>query len=79
MSNSAHSDLNKIIMGKEKTLLVTAKYGSLEFRKTAWPYIENAHDEQVETCVDSIRQQIVDAGKEEMLSAFIIEEKIVEE
>jgi hypothetical protein len=62
--------LNILIMGKEKTLLVTAKYGSLEFCKTAWPYNENAQDEQVETCVESIRRQIIDAGRAEMMDAF---------
>lgn len=44
-----------IFMIKEKNLLVTAKYGSLEFSETASPYNENAQNEQVETCVESIR------------------------
>ena len=64
---------------KEKKLLVTAKYGSLDFSETAWPYNENAHDEQVETCLESITRQIDDAGKIEMFDAFAINEKIVEE
>ena len=64
---------------KEKRLLVTAKYGPLEFQETAWPYNENAHDEQVETCLESIVQQIDDAGKTEMTEAFTVEEQIVEE
>ena len=48
-------------------------------RKPAWPYKENAHDEQVETCLESIAQQIDDAGKAEMTEAFTVEEQIVEE
>lgn len=64
-------------MEKEKLLKVTAKYGSLEFCETAWPYDENAHDEQVETCLERIARQIDDAGKAEMADAFAIEEKIV--
>lgn len=66
-------------MEKRKSLLVTAKYGSLEFFETARPYYENAHDEQVETCLKSIARQIDDARKTEMAEAFAIEEKIVEE
>jgi hypothetical protein len=64
-------------MAKEKKLLVTARYGSLEFYEKAWPYNENAHDEQVETCLDSICQQIKDAGKAEMRNAFTVTEMIV--
>jgi len=60
-------------------LLVTVKYGPLQFAETAWPYNENAHDEQVETCLESIAQQIDDAGKAEMTEAFTVEEQIVEE
>ncbi len=66
-------------MKKEKTLLVTAKYGPLKFQETAWPYNENAHDEQVEACLESIAQQIDDTGKAEMTEAFTVEEQIVEE
>lgn len=66
-------------MEKEKMLLLTAKYGSLEFSETASPYNENAHNEQVETCLESIAQQIDDAGKAEMTEAFTVEEQIVEE
>ena len=68
-----------IKMAKEKRLLVTAKYGSLEFQDIAHPYNENAPDEQVETCLESIAQQIDDAGKAEMTEAFTVEEQIVEE
>ena len=63
---------------KEKTLLVTAKYGPLEFQETAWPYNENAHDEQVETCVESIRRQIADAGRAEMTEAFQLTSELIE-
>ena len=66
-------------MEKEEKLVVTAKYGPLEFSETARPYNENAHDEQVESCLESIARQIDDAGKAEMTEAFAIEEKIVEE
>ena len=66
-------------METKKTLLVTAKYGPLEFTENAWSYNENAHDEQVESCLESIARQIDDAGKAEMAEAFAIEEKIVEE
>lgn len=67
-------------MKKRKSLLVTAKYGSLEFSEKAWPYKESAHDKQVETCIESIVQQIVDAGREEMLDAFQLQEpQIIEE
>ena len=59
-------------MEKRKSLLVTAKYGPLQFAETAWPYNENAH-------VESIAQQIDDAGKAEMTEAFTVEEQIVEE
>ena len=64
-------------MEKRKSLLVTAKYGSLVFSETASPYDENAHDEQVESCLESIARQIDDAGKTEMLDAFTYSEKIV--
>jgi len=70
VSNSTHSDFIYINMTKRKKLQVTAKYGSLEFTEIAWPYNENAHDGQVETCVDSICQQISDAGLAEMIDAF---------
>ena len=66
-------------MEKEKLLKVTAKYGPIEFAETACPYNENAHDEQVETCLESIAQQIDDAGKAEMTEAFTVEEQILEE
>ena len=65
-------------MNKEKTLFVTAKYGSLEFHETASPYNKNAHDEQVETCVESIRRQIIEAGKAEMMEAFQLTSELIE-
>lgn len=66
-------------MTKDKALLITAKYGSLEFQKAARPYNENSHDEQVETCVESIRQQIADAGRAEMTVAFHFSERLISE
>ena len=67
-------------MEKEKTLLVTAKYGSLKFSETASPYNKNAQDEQVETCMESIRQQIIDTGRAEMMDAFLVQKpQIIEE
>lgn len=66
-------------MENQKTLLVAAKYGSLEFPETAWPYYESAHDEQVETCVKSICKQIADSGKAEMTQAFKFFEDIISE
>ena len=65
-------------MNKEKRLLVTAKYGSLEFQETAWQYNKTAHDDQVETCVESIRQQITDAGHTEMMDAFLLTSDLIE-
>ena len=66
-------------MEKEKLLKVTAKYGTLEFSEAAKPYNEKAHDEQVETCLESIARQIDDVGKTEMTEAFTVEEQIIEE
>lgn len=65
-------------MDPNKKLLVTAKYGPLEFQETAWPYNENTHDEQVEDCVESIRQQIIDAGRAEIMDAFQLSGKLIE-
>lgn len=65
-------------MDKEKKLVVIGKYGPIEFSEIAYPYNENVHDEQLETCVESINQQIADSGKEEMKNAFHISEKIIE-
>ena len=64
-------------MERTEQLLVTAKYGSLEFHETACPYNKNAHEEQGETCIESIRQQIRDAGKAEMTDAFAVTEKVM--
>ena len=66
-------------MKNQKKLIVTAKYGSLEFSETAWPYAENAYDEQVEDCIESIRQLIIDVGIAEMMDVFQIQQpQIVE-
>lgn len=65
-------------MSKNKILLVTARYGSLEFSETASPYNKNAHNEQVETCMESICQQIADAGRAEMINAFQLAIELIE-
>lgn len=65
-------------MTKEKTLLVTAKYGPLEFSETAWPYNENAHDEQVEDCLKSIARKISDSERAEMMDAFLLTSELIE-
>lgn len=59
-------------------LKVTATYGSLKFHETAWPYNENVHDAQIEDCVKSIRQQIADAGRAEMMDAFQLTSELIE-
>lgn len=63
-------------MNNEKKLKVTGKYGSFEFSETACPYNENAHGEQVVTCKESIRRQIINAGKEDMMNLFCFSEEI---
>ena len=65
-------------MEKVKKLLVTAKYGSLELHETAWPYNENVHDAQVEDCLESIRRQIIEAGRAEMMDAFHLTSELIE-
>ena len=65
-------------MKKKKKLLVTAKYGSLELHETARPYNENVHDAQVDDCVKSIRQQIINAGKAEMMDAFQLTSELID-
>lgn len=65
-------------MEKEKKLHVIARYGSLKYQETAWPYNENVHDAQVEDCVESIRQQIIDAGRAEMIDAFQLTSELIE-
>lgn len=65
-------------MEKEKMLLVTAKYGSLEFHETAKPYNENVRDAQIEDCVKSIRRQIADAGRAEMMDAFQLSSELID-
>ena len=70
--------LTSFYMSKNKILLETAMYGSLKFTEVAWPYNENAHDEQVETSLESIRQQIADAGRAEMTDAFQLTIELIE-
>ncbi len=62
-----------------KKLLVTAKYGSLVFSEVACPYNKKAHKEQYDSCCSGIKRQIIDAGKEEMLDAFIFQYEVVVE
>ena len=64
-------------MVTKKKLLVSARFGSLEFHETAWPYNENVHDAQVEDCLESIRQQITDAGRAEMMDAFQLTSELI--
>jgi hypothetical protein len=65
-------------MEKVKKLLVTAKYGSLEFKETAWPYNKNVHDAQVKDCVKSLHRQIIEARKAEMMDAFLLTSELIE-
>ena len=65
-------------MKEKKKLLVTARYDSLKFSEIASPYNMNAQDEQVETCVESIRRQIIDAGRAEMMDAFQLTSELIE-
>jgi hypothetical protein len=65
-------------MKQEKKLKVTAKYGSLEYSETASPYNKKTQEEQVETCVKSIRRQIADVGKAEMMDAFQQTSELIE-
>ena len=57
-------------MRGKKKLLVTAKYGSLEYSEKAVPYIPSAEEDQAQSCAESIAQQIIKSGKAEMLDAF---------
>ena len=67
-------------MGKIKKLLVTAKYGSLEYSEKAKPYIPSAEEDQARSCAESITQQIIESGRAEMLDAFQLQKpQIIEE
>lgn len=57
-------------MKKEKTLLVTARYGSLKFSDWAFPYDPFNHTYQVESCKKGVIRKILNAGLAEMLEAF---------
>ena len=59
-------------------LKISARYGSLEYSETAYQYNKNAHDEQVDDCLRSIRRQIADAGQAEMMDAFLLTSEIIE-
>lgn len=67
-------------MGKIKKLIVTAKYGLLEYSEKAKPYIPSAEEEQARSCAESITQQIIESGRAEMLDAFQLQKpQIIEE
>ena len=67
-------------MGKIKKLLVTAKYGSLEYSEKAAPYIPSVEEEQARSCAESITQQIIESGRAEMLNTFRLQKpQIIEE
>lgn len=57
-------------------LIVTAKYGSLEYNAEATPYNHNARGEQYDSCINDIRNQIRKDGKFEMESAFIYSDRV---
>lgn len=59
-----------------KTLTVTASNGVRVFSETAHPYNEAAHDDQYETCVDSIHNQMKKAGVHEARKSYRFEENI---
>ena len=70
----------KRFMESKKKLLVTAKYGSLEFSETAEPFIPSVEEDQARSCAESIVEQIVESGKAEMLDAFQLQKpQIIEE
>lgn len=60
----------KKVMELKKKLLVTARCGSLEFSEIAEPYIPSAEEEQARSCAESITEQIIESGNEELLDAF---------
>lgn len=62
----------------EKKLVVTAKYGSLEFEEVAYPCNSNVHQEQLNSCISSIHKKIEEAGRSEMKDAFEYLERVEE-
>lgn len=61
---------------KTKTLTVTASNGIQTFSETAHPYNENAHDEQYDSCVDSIHEQMKKAGVYETRESYVFTDSI---
>lgn len=57
-------------------LIVTAKYGNLEYSSEAKPYNSNAHDEQYDSCVSNIHEQMKKAGKYEMRDSFTLSDHV---
>lgn len=62
----------------EKTLIVTAKCGKLEFQECANPYNPATYQEQYDSCIEKIHQQMKNAGRYEMKDAFTYSENIIE-
>lgn len=55
---------------KEK-LIVTAKFGEVVYQSESAPYNSNAHQEQYESCVKSIYNQMKDDGRYETKNAYV--------
>ena len=67
-------------MESKKKLLVTAKCGSLEFSEIAEPYIPSVEEDQARSCAESITEQIIESGNEDLLDAFQLQKpQIIEE
>ena len=67
-------------MESKKKLLVTAKCGSLKFSEIAEPYIPSVEEYQARSCAESIAEQIVESGNEELLDAFQLQKpQVIEE
>lgn len=70
----------KRFMDSKKKLLVTAKCGSLEFSEIAEPYIPSIEKDQARSCAESITEQIIESGYEELLDAFQLQKpQVIEE
>lgn len=57
-------------------LIVTAKYGNLEYTSEAKPYNPKAHDEQYDSCVSNIYEQMKKAGRYEMRDSFTFSDDV---
>lgn len=56
---------------KEK-LIVTAKFGEVVYQSESAPYNSNAHQEQYESCIKSIYNQMKDDGRYETKTLMYI-------